>query len=91
MTIPALFFGLLISTLYGGLFHLLLGGGFGRLLLYLGLGWAGFWSGQFLADYLGWTFGSLGPLHLGLASVVSLVALGIGHWLSLTDRKTGRE
>jgi hypothetical protein len=89
MSFPAFLFGLLISSLYGAVFHLWRGGGLGRLVLYMLLGWAGFWIGQFIAARLGWTFGSLGPLHLGMASVMSLLFLGIGYWLSLVevDRK----
>ena len=63
MTIPALVFGFLISTLMGAAFHLWKDGGFGRLLLYVLLAWIGFWGGHILANSLGWTFGSIGPLH----------------------------
>jgi len=85
MSLPTLLFGFLISTLLGAFFHLLRGGGAGRLLLYLILGWTGFWAGHFLAGYFGWTFGSLGTLHLGLAVLLSLIVLGIGYWLSLVE------
>ena len=85
MTIPALLFGFLISTLYGAVFHFWRGGGAGRLLLYLFLGWLGFWIGQFLASRLGWSFASLGPLHLGMASLGSWLFLGAGYWLSLVE------
>jgi hypothetical protein len=83
MTLPSIIFGFIISTLFGVIFHLLRGGNAGRFLLYLIVGWSGFWSGQWLAEKLGWTFGSLGPLHLGLASILSIVFLGFGYWLSL--------
>lgn len=86
MTLPAILLGLLISTLYGALFHLWRGGGFGRLILYLILGWLGFWSGQALASILGWTFLSIGQLHLGMATITSFLFLFIGYWLSLIDR-----
>ena len=85
MSLPALLFGFVISTLYGAAFHLIRGGGAGRLLLYLLLAWAGFWSGQFLAAQWGWTFASLGPLHLGMATLASLLFLAVGNWLSLVD------
>lgn len=85
MSLPTLLFGFLISTLLGAAFHLLRGGSAGRFLLYLILGWTGFWAGHFLAGYFGWTFGSLGPLHLGMAILVGLVFLGIGYWLSLVE------
>jgi hypothetical protein len=85
MTTPAFLFGLLVSTLIGAAFHLLLGGGLGRLLLYLILGWIGFWGGHILAAYLDWTFGNVGPLNLGLAIFSSLVVLFVGHWLSKVE------
>jgi hypothetical protein len=83
MTLAAFIFGFLISTLFGVVFHLLRGGSAGKFLLYLILGWSGFWTGQWLASKMGWTFGSLGPLHLGMSSLMSLVFLGMGYWLSL--------
>jgi hypothetical protein len=82
---PALLLGLLISTLYGAAFHFWRGGNAGRLLLYLILAWAGFWAGHFLAQGLGLTFGSLGALRLGAATVGSLLFLGVGYWLSLVE------
>lgn len=85
MPLPSLLFGFLLSTLYGAAFHLWRGGGAGRLLLYLISGWLGFWSGHLLAEQIGWTFASLGPLHLGLASLTSFIFLLVGHWLSLVD------
>lgn len=83
MTLPALVLGFILSTLYGAIFHLWRGGGPGRLSLYLLLSWLGFWIGHIEAKYLGWTFFSVGPLHLGMATVSSIVFLGIGYWLSL--------
>jgi len=85
MTIPAFLLGLIVSTIYGLGFHLLRGGGAGRLLLYLITGWIGFWAGQVIADQLGWSFASVGPLHLGMATVGSLGFLMLGHWLSMVE------
>lgn len=85
MDIPPMIFGLVISTLYGAAFHLWKDGGLNRLILYLGLGWVGFWIGQFAADRLGWTFLSAGSLHLGMATLLSAVFLLTGHWLSLVE------
>jgi hypothetical protein len=87
MTLPAFFLGFIVSTLYGALFHLLRGGSAGRLLLYVVLGWVGFWVGHFAAELLGLTFASLGPLHIGLATVGSLLFLAVGYWLSLVEPK----
>lgn len=83
MTIPALVFGFLVSTLMGAVFHLWKDGGFGRLLLYVILAWIGFWGGHILANSLGWTFGSVGPLRLGMALLVGALTLYAGYWLSL--------
>jgi hypothetical protein len=49
------------------------------------LSWAGFWIGQFLAEQLGWSFLSVGPLHLGMATLVSAIFLLAGYWLSLVE------
>jgi hypothetical protein len=83
MNLPGLLLGIVISTLYGAIFHLWRGGGLGRLMLYIILSWIGFWSGQFLANYLGWTLFTVGSLHLGLATLGSLILLLLGYWLSL--------
>jgi len=83
MNLPGLLLGFVLSTLYGAIFHLWRGGGLGRLLLYIILSWIGFWSGQFLANNLGWTFITVGSLHLGLATLGSLILLLLGYWLSL--------
>ena len=85
MTLPTIIFGLLISTLYGAAFHLWRGGNIWRLLLYLILGWSGFWIGQLLANQLGWSFGSVGQLHLGIATIFSGIFLFAGYWLSLVE------
>jgi hypothetical protein len=85
MTIPAIVLGLILSTLYGAGFHLWKGGSLGRMALYLILGWVGFWAGQLLASLLGWSFDRVGGLHVGVASVSSLLFLGVGYWLSLVE------
>ena len=92
MTIPAFLFGILLSTLYGALFHFWRGGDTKRLILYIGLSWAGFWVGHFLGTAMGWSFGEVGPLNLGMATLGSILFLGIGYWLSLVevDRKKAR-
>jgi uncharacterized membrane protein YeaQ/YmgE (transglycosylase-associated protein family) len=90
MSIPTLFLGLILSTLYGALFHLWRGGNAGRLLLYLILSWLGFWLGQIIGNYLNLTFDTIGQLHIVSATVGSLIILAIGYWLSLvqTEKKS---
>jgi hypothetical protein len=82
MTLPALLLGFLLSTLYGAAFHFWRGGGAGRFLLYLALAWLGFWAGDGLATAMRLEFLKVGPLHVGLATLGSAMALFIGHWLS---------
>ncbi len=87
MTLPAVLFGILVSTLMGAVFHLWKNGGFGRLLLYLILAWVGFWAGHLLGNRFGLTFGSVGPLRLGMALLVGVGTLLGGHWLSLVRQE----
>jgi hypothetical protein len=86
MNTPSLLLGIVISTLYGTGFHLWRGGNLGKLILYMILGWAGFWIGQAVASSLGWGFLSMGPLHLGMATLLSFVFLGLGYWLGKIER-----
>ena len=87
MTLPALLFGFLVSTFVGAAFHLWKGGGFGRLLLYILLAWIGFWGGHVLGTRLGWSFGSIGPLHFGTALIICAATIYAGYWLSLINRE----
>jgi hypothetical protein len=82
ITIPALILGAVLATLYGALFHLWRGGGAGRLALYLILAWIGFWAGHLLGATLQWGFLKVGALHVGTATVVSVLFLLAGYWLS---------
>ena len=86
MISPTFLLGFLISTFYGAAFHLWRGGGIGRLIFYLILAWCGFWVGQFLGSQLGLTLWSIGSLHLGIATLLSLLFLAVGYWLSLIDK-----
>ena len=86
MISPTFLLGFLISTFYGAAFHLWRGGGIGRLIFYLILAWCGFWTGQLLASQLGFNLWSVGSLHLGIATLFSLLFLAVGYWLSLIDK-----
>ncbi len=85
MTLPSFIISVLIGLLIGALFHVLLDGGGGRLVLYLILGLTGFFAGQVVGTLLNWSFIPVGPLDLGMATIGSLLCLGIGHWLSLIE------
>ena len=85
MTLPTVIMGILISSLYGALFHLIRGGDGGKLFLYLILSWIGFWLGNLVGNTYSITYVSLGSLRLGSATVGSVIVLGIGYWLSLIE------
>lgn len=88
MSIPTLFLGLILSTLYGSIFHLWRGGNAGRIFLYLVLSWVGFWLGHLIGNYLGVSFDLIGQLHIVLATLGSLIFLAVGYWLSLVQVET---
>lgn len=83
MTIPAVLFGILVSTFVGAAFHLWKDGGLGRLILYVLLAWIGFWAGHLAGQLLGLTFFSVGPLRFGSALIGCALVLGVGYWFSL--------
>jgi hypothetical protein len=78
MPFATILFGIALSTLYGAAFHFLRGGSGRKLLVDLLLAWAGFWIGDQLGLYYGWTFWSVGVLNAGMGTVVSLGLLLVG-------------
>jgi|WetSurMetagenome_2_1015567.scaffolds.fasta_scaffold525589_2 hypothetical protein len=82
LTIPAVLFGIVLSTAYGTAFHFWKGGSLKRLFLYILLAWLGFWSGHFIGAKLSWTFANVGPVYAGMATLGSAVFLFVGEWLS---------
>jgi len=87
MTIPSLLFALLITLLYGALYHLFRGGGFWRLIFYFGLSAFGFTIGDLTGYWSGWVIIPLGALDIGSASIGSLIFLIVGDWLSRIETK----
>lgn len=86
MTLPAILFGFVISSLYGAVYHLVRGGSGKRLLGYLIAGWIGFWSGHFAGQVFEINFFSVGPIRLGMATILALVALFLANWLAIETR-----
>lgn len=82
MTLPAVLFAGLISSLLGITYHLIRDGGFGRLLLYLILAWGGFAAGYFGSGSLTWSLLPLGPIDYGFSLFGSLAFLLIGDWIT---------
>ncbi|MGB9669330.1 MAG: hypothetical protein ACPL3P_00850 [Anaerolineales bacterium] len=88
MTTAAVLFGLLLSTLYGTLFHFWRGGNFGRLIFYIVLSWFGFWSGNYLAQSFHSNFIKIGTLQVGFATLSAFACMLVGYWLSLIRIET---
>ena len=86
MTLPAFIFGSFLALLIGSLSHLILGGGLNRLIIYLILGWVGFWVGDFSSKQLGVQLFQLGPLNIGFAIIGSIVFILVGFWLSMENK-----
>jgi hypothetical protein len=86
MTLPAFLFGMLVATVYGTGFHLITGGSLGKLLFDIIFSWIGFWIGHFIASFSGWTLWSLGPLHLGLATITGIFGILLGNWLTMPKK-----
>lgn len=82
MTIPSFVLGFLLATLYGALFHLWRGGGPGKLMLFIVLGWIGFWGGHVIANIFSISISAYGPLKVGMATIGSIIVMLLGYWLS---------
>lgn len=85
MTIPAILFGIILSSTYGTAFHFFKGGSWRKLLLFVVIAWVGFWSGHFIGEALGSKFALIGALQAGLGTVGSLLFLFVGEWLSRVE------
>jgi hypothetical protein len=81
MTLPAVALGVVLSTLYGTVFHFWRGGGLRKLAILILLSWIGFWAGQVAGAALNVTIGRVGTLLLGTATAGSILVLVIGNWI----------
>lgn len=81
MPLPTIIFGILLALLLGAMFHLARGGSAKRLLIYLGISLAGFWLGDIIAYYTGWSFIRIGVLNAGLGTIFSIVLMAAGEFL----------
>jgi hypothetical protein len=78
MPIPTIVFGILLSTLYGAIYHLLRGGTTKIMMVFLLLAWAGFWLGDTLGMFLEWHFAGVGNLNAGMGTLVCFAFLLAG-------------
>ena len=85
MNLPAILFGIVLSSAYGTAFHFWKGGSLNKLIYYVILAWVGFWIGNYVGGLLGWNFASIGPINTGLATLGSAVLLFFGEWLGRVE------
>jgi len=86
MTAPALFYGILLATLLGSLFHLWKGGGVGRFLFLLVLSWTGFYLGHLVGIRWNIPFLMIGPINGGFGILGSILLLLVGNWFTQLDK-----
>lgn len=85
MTLPAIFFGIVLSSAYGTAFHLWKGGSLKKMFLYVVLAWLGFLLGHIAGVLFKWNFVSVGPINAGMATLGSAFFLFAGEWLSRVE------
>ena len=85
MSFPAILLGVVVACLIGAFYHLWRGGGPGRIAFFLALALVGFFGGTFLASLKGWVLWQLGQIDVGFGILGSLIALGLGDWLTLLN------
>jgi len=90
MAIPALILGVILSTLYGTVFHLIFSGSARRFLLYLLAAWTGFGVGHWAGDFLGIQLYRVGALNVLTATLGAFIAMGIALWLAEADLTSER-
>jgi len=86
VTLPGLYFALLISTGLGLVFHFVRGGGLARLALYLVTAWVAFLAGHVVAELLDWHVFRVGPLNLFAAVLAALLGLVTASLLAGPER-----
>lgn len=78
---PALVFSLLLSSLYGSVFHFVWGKRWRDLAVYWVVGVLGFAIGQALFGLLGFSIYMVGEIRLVEATITSWVCLFVARWL----------
>jgi hypothetical protein len=85
MTLPAIFFGIVLPATYGTAFHFWKGGSLKKLFLYVILALLGFWIGHFVGGLIGWSFAAVGQINAGMGTLGSALFLFVGEWLGRVE------
>lgn len=90
MTLPGLYFGILIATTCGLICYLLRGGGLPRLGLYVLTAWVAFFLGQLVGEWLDWRLFRYGTLNLFPAVFATVLGLTAASILAGPERRRQR-
>ena len=82
MTIQAILFIILTAAFYGCIAHVILGGNVFSIFVYILIAVAGVFIGHFVGNILGTEFLRVGVINFGWGSVVSIIFLVIGGFIS---------
>jgi uncharacterized membrane protein len=82
MTIASIILGFLIASIPACLFNFFVAGKFSKLLILNVFAWIGFWAGQIISNWRGWTILQVGPIVLGVDLLAAIVFIAIGFWLT---------
>ena len=81
--VPSLVFSLLLSSLYGAIFHFIWGKRWRDLVVYLVTAVVGFALGQALFEFLGFSFYMIGQVRVVEATILAWVCLFVARWLNV--------
>jgi hypothetical protein len=90
MTLPGLYFAILLATTCGLAFYLVRGGGLPRLALYVLTAWAAFFVGHLVGEWLDWRLFRYGTLNLFPALFATVLGLVVASVLAGPERRRAR-
>jgi len=82
VTIASFILGTLIASIPACACNFLVAGNFRKLVILNIFAWIGFWLGQLIADWRGWTFLKVGPIILGVDLLFAILWIALGYWLT---------
>jgi len=88
MTVASIILGFLIASIPACIFNFFVAGNFRRLVLLNVFAWIGFWVGQLISAWRGWTFLQVGPIILGIDLLVTILFIALGFWLTNFQTET---
>jgi hypothetical protein len=88
MTIASIILGFLIASIPACVVNFFVAGNLRKLVILNVFAWVGFWMGQLIANWRGWSFLKVGPIILGVDLLAAIVFIGLGFWLTNFETDT---